>query len=280
LGRAAAQAEQRMEGQGDGRPPVPYALLALGRIGRNECLLAPESEHALVFESGDTDGFADRWFASFAGHLGDVLRGATLPAAAGEATDPRWRASLDGWRTSVNGWIAQPHPPLADIARFVDSTFVFGDDELAGDVLGMARDLLAGAPALLSAMVPAPARAPSLTADRRIDLASAGLEPIEGAARVLALAGRVAARATGERLGEAALHTGLSQATADDLVERHELLLRCVLDQQLADGAAGVELSYAIDPGRLDEAARTALTATLSHVAGIRPVVRMALASI
>jgi DNA polymerase-3 subunit epsilon/CBS domain-containing protein len=38
LARAAVLAEKRMEAEGAGRPPVGYALLALGRLGRAEAL--------------------------------------------------------------------------------------------------------------------------------------------------------------------------------------------------------------------------------------------------
>jgi signal-transduction protein with cAMP-binding, CBS, and nucleotidyltransferase domain len=76
----------------------------------------------------------------------------------------------------------------------------------------------------------------------------------------------------------AATRTGLSSATADDLIETHERLLRLVLGQQLADLSAGLPASYAIDAAALPDAARGELRAALEHVARVGDMVRYALA--
>ena len=274
LGRAAALAEQRMEGQGDGRPPVPYALLALGRAGRSECLLVPESAHAIVFESGDPDGFEDRWFAALAGHLGDVLHAAGVAPRAD--TDGAWRRSLEGWRSELARWTAQPATCAAEAAHFLDFAFVYGDADLAGDLRDLSLDLAAHAPALVRALAPVPPRPPA--AGARLDLAEIGLAPIEAAARSLAVAARIPARATAERLAEAVARSGMSRASADDLIETHQSFLRAVLQQQQADLADGVAASYRVDPTRLSPAARSELTTALERTARARDLVRAALA--
>jgi len=279
LGRAAAQAEQRMESQGDGRPPVPYALLAVGRDGRGEGLLASQHEHALVYESGAADGYEDRWFAAFAAHLADVLRAAgQLPSPdAAAATQATWRHSLESWRTTIAGWTANLDGNVDIAARLFDFAFVFGDESLASDLRDLAVELAAGAPALLRALTP-PRVAPAPHEAARFDLAAAGLRPIEAAARALALAARIPARATAERLVEAATRTGMSSATADDLIETHERLLRLALSQQLADLSAGAPASFNIDPASLNDAGRADLDAALAHVARVGDIVRYALA--
>ena len=157
LARAAVQAEKRMEGRGDGRPPVPYALLALDRLGRGECLLAPEHAHAIVFASGDTDGAEAAWFAAFAGQLADVLdeAGALGEASAPHAVEPAWRRSLEDWRSQLSAWAcASPADPAA-AAALLDFTFVYGDGELADELRDTAVAIAgAGAP-LVRALLPA-----------------------------------------------------------------------------------------------------------------------------
>jgi signal-transduction protein with cAMP-binding, CBS, and nucleotidyltransferase domain len=279
LGRAAAQAEQRMASQGDGRPPVPYALLALGRNGRGESLLVPRLEHALAFESGAADGFEARWFAAFAEHLEDVLRAAGLATADGAAAAQRaWCRSLAEWRTELAGWAAQPDGAAAAAERLFDFTFVFGDEGLAGELRDAALEAAAGAPRLIRALAPRRREAPPLTADAPFDLGAAVLEPIEAAARALALAGRIAARGTAERLSQATARTGLPAATADDLIETHEAALRIVLAQQLADLAANRVPSYHVDPARLAPAAAPGLATAFERLASVGDIVRYALA--
>lgn len=277
LGRAAAQAERRMESRGDGRPPVPYALLAVGRAGRGECLLVPDLEHAIVFESGDASGFADQWFAALAEQLVDVLREADLAPCDGAASavQPTWRQSLDGWRAVLTGWAEAPEPGTAAAVRFLDFNFVYGDADLAGDLRDLSLDLAAGSPALVRALMPAAPGAPDPST--RLDV-GAGLAAIEAAARALAVAARITARATAERLAEAVGRTGISQATADDLIEKHQLFLAAVLEQQQADAADGVAPSYRVDSARLGESPRRALLSALEHTSRIRDMVRYALA--
>ena len=280
LGRAAAQAEQRMESRGDGRPPVPYALLALGRDGRGESLLAPHHEHAIVYESGAPNGFEDRWFAAFAGHLDDVLQAAGVAQRNGEAsaTQAAWRRSLEAWRDEITAWAAAAEGAAAAAARLLDSVFVFGDESLGSDLRDLGLDLAAGSPALVRALTPPPV-VPAAPVDApRLDIAVAGLAPIEAAARALAVAARIPLRPTAERLVAAATRTGISSATADDLIETHERLLRLVLGQQLADLAAGIPISYALDLTALPDAARAELRTALDHVARVGDIVRYALA--
>jgi DNA polymerase-3 subunit epsilon/CBS domain-containing protein len=150
LARAAVLAEKRMESEGSGRPPVPYAVLALGRVGRGECSLVPEAEHALVFDSGAPDSLEARWFAAFATHLADCLRaaGAAPRAGAGRADDPAWRHSLEGWRSEIEGWAAQPQR-VALAAPFFDFRLAYGDEDLAEDLRVLALDVGAAAPALV-----------------------------------------------------------------------------------------------------------------------------------
>lgn len=279
LGRAAAQAEQRMESQGDGRPPVPYALMALGRTGRGECLLVPETEQALVFESGDPDGVEDRWFVAFAAHLDAVLGAAGMgPRDGASATHPVWRRSLEAWRVELTRWAADGESYAAEAALFFDFAFVYGDAELASDLCDLSLALAARSPSLVRALAPGPPR--PYVAGPRIDVDQLGLAPIEAAGRSLAVAARSAARATAERLAEAVSHAGMPQTTADELIETHQLLVRTVIDQQQADVVNGVAPSYCVDLSRLAGAARDEVSVALAHAARVRELLRSVLAPV
>jgi DNA polymerase-3 subunit epsilon/CBS domain-containing protein len=277
LARAAAQAEQRMVGRGDGRPPVPYALLALDRLGRGECLLAPEHAHAIVFASGETGG-ERRWFAALAARLRDVLReaGALGDPNAPCAADPDWCRSLAQWRAQLSAWASQPPADVTGVAALLDFTFAYGDGDLADDFRDLAVAVAgAGAP-LARALIP-PAAAPPARWGERVDLGAA-LAAFEAAGRALAVASHSATRATARRLAEAAALTGMSRATVADLTAAHARLLGLALAQQELDLAAGTPPTLYIEPGRLDDAGRAELAALLARAAGLRDVVRSALA--
>ena len=277
LARAAAQAEQRMEGRGDGRPPVPYALLALGRLGRGECLLAAEHAHAIVFASGASDGAEARWFAAFAAVLGDVLReaGAVGDPGAPCAADPTWCRSLADWRAQLSAWAGEPPADVAGVAALLDFTFAFGDGDLADDFRDLAVAIAGGGAPLVRALTPD--ATPPPRGGERIDIGSA-LAAFEAAGRVLAVASHSATRATARRLVEAAALTGMSRATVADLTSAHERLLALALAQQEADLVAGLPPSLRLDPARLDDAGRDELAALLDRAAGLRDVIRAALA--
>ena len=277
LARAAAQAEKRMEGRGDGRPPVPYALLALGRLGRGECLLAAEHAHAIVFASGAANGAEAAWFAAFAEQLVDVLAEARAlgDADAPSAANPAWLRSLAGWRRALSEWAGAPPADVAGAAALLDFTFVHGDGELADDLRDTAVAIAGAGTPLVRALVPT-ALSPA-SGNGRVNLGPA-LAAFEGAGRALAVASHLATRSTAHRLANAASLTGMSRATVDDLIAAHARLLELALAQQDADLTAGIAPSLEVDASAFDAAAHDELRALLSHAAGLGDVVRASLA--
>jgi DNA polymerase-3 subunit epsilon/CBS domain-containing protein len=279
IARAAVLAEKRMETEGSGRPPVPYALLALDGVGRGEALIGLEIPHALVFASGEPGGFEARWFTAFSAHLVDVLRAAGVTdGAKAAAADAIWRRSLNGWRAEIERWAADPQPSVASAAPFLDFRLAYGDDDLAEDLRTLVLERAASAPAFIRALAPRVVAASLPDNGDRVDLAVAGLYPIDATARALAIATRVRALPTAERLAEVCPRSGLSRATADELTEQHERLLGVLLAQQQRDLAAGLPISACVDLGALDADARGEVEAALRHISRLGDIVRLALA--
>jgi signal-transduction protein with cAMP-binding, CBS, and nucleotidyltransferase domain len=189
-----------------------------------------------------------------------------------------WRRSLVDWRGALSAWAGAPESAAGIADRLFDFTFVYGDEGLAGELRDAAQETAAGAPRLIRALAPRRHAAQSPSPGTPFDLGAAVLEPIESAARALALAGRIPARATVERLSQATSRTGLPAATADDLIETHESALRVVLAQQLADLAAGRAPTYQVDAARLTTDDAAGLTDALERLAGVGDIVRYALA--
>lgn len=278
LARAAVLAEKRMESEGSGRPPVAYALLAVDRIGRAEALLDSEPEHALVFASGEPAGPEAAWFGDYAAHLADVLTaaGCRWPAGAVVATDARWSRSLDGWLAEVGRWSAGPEP--APAARFLDFRLAYGDQDLSEDLRSLALEAAGPPSGLARALAPSHRVASTAPAEAAVDLAVAGLAPIEAAARALAVAGAIPALSTAERLAEACSRTGLSRHTADEFTELHEKLHAILLRQQARDHEAGRPTVTAVTVGELPAPQRAEVEEALARAARVGDVVRVALA--
>ncbi|HVO14936.1 MAG TPA: DUF294 nucleotidyltransferase-like domain-containing protein [Alphaproteobacteria bacterium] len=280
--RCAELAEATLAAAGQGGPPAPYACLALGSAGRGESLLVPDQDNALV-HGGDADDAP--WFAAFGRHLADLLDASGVPYCKGGvmASEPLWRHSLAGWESLVERWVGAPRPAdLLNVDIFFDFVPVHGDRTLAARLRARATEAAARAPAFLMLLAEAmKTMHPPFgllgglrTRDGRVDLKSGGLLPLVTGARLMALKCASSATATLDRLGAAREAGALNAEDATALAEGHEFLLRLVLDQQIADIAAGVPPSTKVELARLARPVRRRLTEVLRQVDAIELNVR------
>lgn len=191
------------------------------------------------------------------------------------ASRPAWRHTPAEWRERIEGWVARAAGttiPAVDV--FYDFRAVAGDVRLA-DELREAAMTAARAPMLprmlareLSGFTAPIGRFGRLRTEAgRIDLKFAGLHPIVGAARVLALGHGIAATGTAERLALAQRAGVIAESELAPVDEAHERFVRLVLEQQIADLDAGVRPGSAVDVARLSAFARRGLKESLGHAA-------------
>ncbi len=271
-GRAAVLAERRMEGEGSGRPPVPYAFALLGAGGRGESLLAAEQDNALVYASNDRAGAIDGWFARFGEHLSEILaRSGVAPCADGVmAGRDAWRGTPEFWSARVRAWVADPSRALAEHAeRLLDGVVAYGDADLAADVRTAMVKAAAGGRELARALA-AEALGVSPPHDDA-DLEGAGIRPVTAAARALAALHGVEARSTEDRLAEVCSRGHLSPGLRDELDMANELFMHHALHAQLAALTAGRVPPRTVPLSSLDEASRMRVRATLARVAEVVP---------
>ncbi|MEM7072227.1 MAG: DUF294 nucleotidyltransferase-like domain-containing protein [Pseudomonadota bacterium] len=248
--RAAELAERRMHQQGLGRPPCAYAVMVLGSAGREESLLVPDQDNAIIY--GDDGDDIDLWFAELAKQMTDMLDQAGICYCKGKimASNPAWRMSAASWRSHVEGWIN--HASAGDVLNadiFFDAAIVHGDLALGEALLHHARTIAQGsrnfAQALL-AHIPGEGRIFGAFGrirtrdDGRVDLKFGGLFPLTAAARAIAIRENLPARSTAERIekiGEAGI------GSADDGVRAIQALhgmQQKILVQQLDDLVHGL----------------------------------------
>ncbi|AVO45452.1 DUF294 nucleotidyltransferase-like domain-containing protein [Phreatobacter cathodiphilus] len=283
--RAAREAEAMMLAEGAGPPPVAYAVLVLGSVGRGESLLAADQDNAVVTEVAADPEAADRWFARFGAHMADILDAAGVAYCKGGvmARNPGFRGSIEDWRGRIADWIGRTRPEdLLAVDIFFDFRAVHGDTRLAEALFDEAYAAAHAAPMLAKLLAEQiGAHRPPLTlfggfrlTEGRVDLKLGGLFPVVAAARCLALRHDIRRRSTRERI--AALREKTIGA-AEDLerwLDAHGVLLDAILRQQIIDLAAGRPPGSRVDPAILGKAGQARLKAAVGNLAHVGQTVR------
>jgi CBS domain-containing protein len=282
-GRAAELAEQSMQEDGWGPPPARYAVLILGSGGRGESLLAFDQDNAIVHEGNPAD---DVWFAELGRRLNETLHAAGIPYCDGKvmAREERWRKSLDQWRDEVHGWVfSVENQTVMYCDIFFDFQPVWGDHALAENLRDYAIEKASQSAFFLRYLSQHVAHMDVsigpfggfVTKQGRLNAKKFGLLPLVSAARLRAIRAHIPLTGTDERFA-ALKDTGiLHDDDYRDFVEVREIVLRVMLEQQLADLAIGVPASANIDPKRFDRATRNRLRwafkrlRTLKYICGV-----------
>ncbi|MGE0714227.1 MAG: DUF294 nucleotidyltransferase-like domain-containing protein [Alphaproteobacteria bacterium] len=283
--RAGELALAAMAEEGWGPPPAAWCLLVLGSGGRGESLLVPDQDNALIHAGGDAE---DGWFAEAGRRIADILDAAGVPYCAGGvmAREPRWRRSREGWRETIGRWIAEKDGgALLDVDIFFDLHPVLGEGGLARDLAADAVAAATRAPLFLRQLASQQEtlRPPLGLFGRlrarhgRVDLKKGGTMPLVAAARTMALAVGSRAVATPARLAAVAAAGRITREDESALGAAFETLLGVLVDDQLAQLAAGDRPGTQILLARLDRPRRRALIAALQALTPLDTMVRDAL---
>lgn len=272
--RATELAEAGMADDGWGAPPARYALLVLGSAGRGESLLAFDQDNALVHAGGPDD---DPWFAELGRRLNATLAQAGIPLCQGKvmAGEAAWRHSLEQWRAELHRWVySVENQTVMYCDIFFDFQPVWGDVALAEELRRLALDTAAGSGFFLRYLAQNVAAMDGsiglfgslVTVNGRLNLKKFGLLPLVSAARLRAIRAGVTETGTDDRFGALAEAGAIHPDDLRDLIEVREILLRSLLEQQLADLALDIPPSARIDPKCFDKPARARLRWALKRL--------------
>ena len=281
--RVAALAEGLML-QSHGPAPALWCFLVLGSAGRGESLLAADQDHALVHD-GTQDDYP--WFEKFGQHCAAILDQIGIPFCRGDvmASNRECRHNLAGWRRRIGVWVASDDEvALLNADIFFDFRPAYGDMALAASLRAVAADI-GRQPMFLKRLAASIGKfEPQLslfggmkTKDGRINLKRGALLPIVSGARVLALSLGSTALET-EARWDAARKAG--KVSADDLLrisDAHDMALRLMLTQQLADIAKGRAPGPEVEVKRLLDFDQERLKGGLKIASVIDLIVRPAL---
>lgn len=281
--RAAELAEQSMTDDGWGGPPARYAVLVLGSGGRGESLLAFDQDNAIVHDGKPAD---DVWFAEMGRRLNESLNAAGIPFCDGGvmAREPRWRKSLEDWEQEIHNWVfSLENQTVMYCDIFFDFQAVWGDHQLAEELRVRAIDKASQSAFFLRYLAQHVATMEVsiglfgnfVTVQGRLNAKKSGLLPLVSAARMRAIRAHVMATGTDERYAALKESGALHEDDYQDLILVHEVVMRVMLEQQLADIAAGLPPSARIEPKRFDRETRGKLRwafkrlRTLNYICGV-----------
>jgi CBS domain-containing protein len=296
--------EEEMEAQGKGRPPVPYAWLALGSEGRREQTLRTDQDNAIVFANLPAEHMPSvrAWFQDFAARVVEGLVRCGFPRCQGGvmASNPDWCRSEASWCRTISRWVADPQPQSLRLATiFFDFRPIYAEadfaealdqhlmKELEGNKLFLrllAKNGLYNRPPLgfLRQFV--------VLKDgehkNKLNLKLSGLTPMVDAVRVMALDQQVApsevrarlqeelpfARVTNtlDRLEEIARRGLIKPAEAADLREAFSFITLMRIGHHLEARARGEVPDNFVDPAQLNGLQRKMLKESFGVIARLQ----------
>lgn len=281
--RATELAEISMRQDGWGEAPAAYAMLVLGSGGRGESLLVFDQDNAIVHRGTKAD---DVWFAELGKRVNEMLNQAGIPFCDGGvmAREAKWRKSLEEWKDEIHNWVfSLENQTVMYCDIFFDFQPVWGDSDLAEELRLWAVEKAAQSAFFMQYLAQHVAKMDVsltfwggfVTKNGRLNAKKFGLLPLVSAARFRAIRAHVLETGTDERYGALKDKDLLHEDDWRDFLEIREIVFRVMLDQQLADLAAGIPASATIDPKRLSTQMRERLRwafkrlRTLKYICGV-----------
>lgn len=252
-------------------------LFVMGSEGRGEQLLKTDQDNGLVLRDGYT---APPDLDAICARFSEVLAGFGYPECPGRimVSNPDWRGTVSSLGQRVRQWLLQPDADsLMQLAIFLDAHAVAGDATLLAAVRDSVAALAVDNDAMLARFASAVENFGGPTGwwsrlfglgdeGSAISLKKAGIFPIVHGVRSLALARRVAATGTAERIQALVQEGVLDAALGDELVQSLHFLMGLRLKAGLAEIDTGRPVTGNVAPERLSSLERDLLKDALAVV--------------
>lgn len=263
-------------------------LFVMGSEGRGEQLLKTDQDNGLLL----ADGYAPPAdLQALCQRFSEVLERFGYPECPGRImlSNPAWRGAVAGFTQRVRQWLLLPEADsLMNLAIFLDARAVAGDGALLAQVRRGLMDVATDSDALVARFAIAVEQFDSAASwwnrllargdgARHISLKKAGIFPIVHGVRSLALARRVAATGTAERIAALVLDGTLDAALGEELVQSLHFLMGLRLQAGLAELDQGQPVTGHVDPQRLGSLERSLLKDALAVVKRFKSFLRLRL---
>ncbi len=258
-----------------GPPPVPYAWLAGGSLGRLDQTGVSDQDNCLLLaDTFEPEKHAD-YFKQLSKYVCYGLNACGYVYCPGEvmAMNPQWRQPLATWKRYFAGWIDKPEPKALMLSCiFFDLRTLYGDHSLLRELSDFVLTKSKGNSIFLAYMTAnALAHQPPLgffrnfvmirggDHDHTLDLKHNGVVPIIDLARIYSLAHGIKEVNTLERLEAAVTGEHLSHEGAADLRDALEFISTVRLQHQAKRIRQGKDPNNFISPSELSHFDRTHL---------------------
>ena len=250
-------------------------LFVMGSEGRGEQLLKTDQDNGLVLRDGyappaDLPGICERF--------SDALARFGYPPCPGGimVSNPAWRMSAADFAQTARRWLAMPEADsLMNLAIFMDAHAVSGDARLLDAVKASLMQMATDSDALLARFASAIDLFSSSQgwwnrllgdAAQQMNLKKEGIFPLVHGVRSLALAARVTATSTAERIEALVQRGDLSAQMGRELTESLHFFMTLRLQAGLAELDRQQPVSGAMDVKTLNTFERDLLKDTLDVV--------------
>ncbi len=258
-----------------GLPPVPYCLMALGSMARDEQVLLTDQDNALILDDRYEEERHGDYFTVLANRICDGLAQLGYPYCTGGimATNPKWRLTMSQWRERFDDWINKPNAQaLLHSSIFFDLDGVAGELVMVEQLQQQIADRASRSPRFLGCLAQnALNRTPPLGFFRdfvlekggrhqhSLNLKRRGTGPLTDVIRVHALAAGSRSQNSFRRLDDTVAAGFLTSGMATDLRDALEFIAIIRVRHQAAAIEAGRELNNNIDPADLSTLDRRSL---------------------
>jgi CBS domain-containing protein len=272
-------AEEAMVREGYGRPPAPYAWLALGSEGRREQTLRTDQDNAIVYadvspgEKEEVQGY----FLRLAERVVSGLERCGFPRCKGGvmAVNPKWCQPFQVWRDYFRHWIVGFDYPAEEVLAsfiFFDCRPIHGQLELVTRMTGYLSEYLGERRSFVRDMAETAVLHQTplgffkrLVVEKsgehknQLNLKLNGLTPLVDAVRTLALDQRIFETNTLDRISALTEREVLAEAEASDLRDAFNVIMLVRVRHHVAAINQGREPDNYINPEELSIIQRTML---------------------
>lgn len=260
-------------------------LFVMGSEGRGEQLLKTDQDNGLVLRDGYT---APADLPVLCGRFSAALAEFGYPECPGRimVSNPQWCMSAAAFGETVRRWLIMPSADtLMALAIFMDAHAVAGDPALLAQVRGELFRLACDNDAMLARFAAAITAFDSgtgwwqrlLSRDdgaSALDLKKAGTFPLVHGVRSLALAHRITATGTAERVQALVAAGALTSALATDLIDSLHFFMGLKLKLGLQAQVAGQRAEGGVSTEGLSSLDRDLLKDTLAVVKRFKQLLR------
>lgn len=279
-------AEDTLERQGAGKPPIPYAWMALGSEGRREQTLCTDQDNALIFAGaeGTCEPEVQSYFLSLAKLIVSGLERCGFPLCTGEimASNPQWCQPLGSWKKYYRKWILETGLSNQEIlisSLFFDFRALYGAATLVDELRKSIESLLPQCKIFLRNLAKGAMELQTplslfnrLVVEKsgihknKLDIKLYGLMPLIDSVRVLALEQCVFKTNTLERIDALIEKEVFSVAEGNELREAFSLMMLLRLQNHLSQMNQGLPLNNFINPDELSLIQKSVLKAAFKSI--------------